>query len=106
MKFPEEWIQVGARICLCQVVNLQKSPSMTRYVVQFVLPVDNPTMNVSIRRAKEYIEFNVPINYPDAHDVTFSELLDAAGRSGLVHLSTPLNKNRLTVEGNRSNTRQ
>lgn len=68
---------------------------MTSYEVQFELPVDNPMNNVSMRKGKGRITFFVPINHPNAHNMGFQELLAAQERSGLLRLSTPLNKNRV-----------
>jgi hypothetical protein len=67
---------------------------MTTYTVQFILPVDKPENNVSMTRSKKHITFDVPINYPDAHNLGFRDLLAAAELSGLFTVSTPLNKNR------------
>lgn len=65
---------------------------MTTYSVQFTLPVDNPGMNVSIKRSKGCCVFYVPINHPDAHNLGFQDLIAATELSGLVTVSTPLNK--------------
>jgi len=65
---------------------------MTTYQVQFELPVDNPTMKVSKRVNKFGVTFFVPINHPDAHNMGFQDLIAAAELSGLLRLSTPLNK--------------
>jgi len=66
---------------------------MTTYNVQFELPVDNPVNNVAMRRGKRSITFYVPINHPRAHNMGYQDLLAAAELSGLLRLSTPLNKN-------------
>lgn len=66
---------------------------MTRYIVQFELPVDNPENNVRIKRTKQGTTFYVPINYQDIHNMTYADLVAAADLSGLLHLSTPLNNN-------------
>lgn len=65
---------------------------MTKYEVQFELPVDNPENNVAMRRKQGAITFFVPINHPKAHNLGFQDLLDAAQLSGLLRVSTPLNK--------------
>lgn len=65
---------------------------MTAYTVQYTLPVDNPVNKVRVTRVKGHITFEVPINYPDAHCVTFRELVEAGERSGLLGLPTHLNK--------------
>lgn len=65
---------------------------MTRYTVQYIMPVDNPVSNVSMRRGRGFIEFLVPLNYPDAHKMNLSDLIAASELSGLVHLSTGHNK--------------
>jgi hypothetical protein len=70
---------------------------MTRYTVQFNLPVDNPVNNVSMRKGKGFIEFQVPINHPDAHKMGFQDLLAAAELSGLFHISPTL-KNTVASE--------
>jgi hypothetical protein len=68
--------------------------SSCKFVVQYVLPVDNPVNNVSKRRVQGGWEFLVPINHPSAHNLGFQDLVAAAELSGLIHLSTPpKNKN-------------
>jgi hypothetical protein len=64
---------------------------MTKFTVQFELPVDNPMNNVRIKRSKMGVTFFVPINYPDIHSLTYSDLIAAVELSGLLHISTPLN---------------
>lgn len=71
---------------------------MTQFIVQFVLPVDNPVSNVSMRKGKGFVEFLVPLNHPDAHNMGFQDLIAAAELSGLIHLSPGLNKKRSTAE--------
>lgn len=68
---------------------------MTSYSVQFVMPVDNPVNKVAMKRSKHHMMFEVPLNYPEAHNLCLRELLDAAERSGLLVVSTTPNKNRL-----------
>lgn len=55
---------------------------MTRYTVQFTMPVDNPVNNVRMRRSQDgkiqTIHFEVPINLPDAHNVGLVTLLGFA----------------------------
>jgi len=70
---------------------------MTKYTVQFTMPVDNPEKNVSVTKRKGCLTFELPINYPDAHKMNLSDLIAAAELSGLVNLSTPHNKNRISV---------
>lgn len=65
---------------------------MTTYTVQFILPVDNPVLNVSITRAKTHMKFEVPINHPDAHKMGLMDLIAAAELSGLHTVSPTLNK--------------
>jgi len=72
-------------------VNLVAFLDMTQYQVQYTLPVDNPTINVSMKRAKGSYTFSVPLNHPDAHKMGFMDLLAAAELSGLVTVSTDLN---------------
>lgn len=66
---------------------------MTEYTVQYTLPVDNPVSNVSMRRSKAHMFFEVPINHPDAHKMSLMDLIAAAELSGLINISTGLNKN-------------
>lgn len=65
---------------------------MTRYSVQYSLPVDNPEKKVSKTVGKGVIVFEVPINHPDAHNMGFQDLIAAAELSGLLGISPPLNK--------------
>lgn len=65
---------------------------MTQYSVQYTMPVDNPVNNVSMRRGKGCMQFQVPINHPDAHKMNLMDLIAAAELSGLIHLSTGDNK--------------
>ena len=76
---------------------------MTSYKVQYELPVDNPAHKVRIKKSKCSITFFVPINHPDIHMMTYSDLVEAARVSGLFDLSTPLNtKNTLDKESTNS----
>jgi len=68
---------------------------MTSYIVQYELPVDNPSMGVSKSVNKRVITFYVPINHPNAHNLGYRDLVAATELSGLCKLSTPLNKNKL-----------
>lgn len=77
---------------------------MTSYEVQYVLPVDNPEKKVSITRRKGHMIFEVPINYPDAHNLTLMDLIAAAELSGLFTVSTGLNNKRLTTKKDSSKT--
>jgi len=65
---------------------------VTKYLVQYTLPCDNPVNSVSMKRGKGVCSFQVPINHPDAHRMGFSDLLAAAELSGLIDLFTPHNK--------------
>jgi len=78
----------------CQhTLSMMKAKNMpTSYTVQFELPVDNPVNKVRTTCGKDTKTFFVPINYPDIHTLTYSQLVLAAERSGLLDLSTPLNK--------------
>jgi hypothetical protein len=60
------------------------------------MPVDNPVMNVAIRRGKGWYEFTVPINHPRASQMNLEELLLAAELSGLITVSTGHKNNTLT----------
>ncbi len=64
---------------------------MTKYQVQFSLPVDNPEKNVRITRGRKMFTFEVPINHPEAHNMGFMDLLFAVELSGLLGLSTDVN---------------
>ena len=66
---------------------------MTRYDVQYVLPVNNPLMSVSRTVGKTVIHFEVPINHPDAHKMGFTDLMAATELSGLFTVSTTHNRN-------------
>ena len=80
---------------------------MNAYKVQFELPCEDPFNKVRIHREKNTLTFLVPINYPCCEQLTFSELLRAAERSGLIELSPTLNKRTEEVkEGSRSKTRE
>ena len=65
---------------------------MTRYEVQFTLPVNNPENFVRITRCSTCVTFEVPLNYPDIHKMGYADLVAAAELTGLVGLSTHLNK--------------
>jgi len=69
---------------------------MTTYCVQFVLPVDNPEKNVVITKRRGSYSFEVPINYKDAHNMGFMDLLAAAELSGLFRPSSTLNTDKKT----------
>lgn len=71
---------------------------MTSYQVQFCLPVDNPENKVRMTKRKGSIVFEVPINFPDAHNMGFQDLLAAAELSGLLGLSSTLNKTDIAVQ--------
>lgn len=68
---------------------------MTTFTVQFTLPVENPVTNVSVRRQKAHMTFDVPINHPDAHKMGLMDLIAAAELSGLVTVSPDLNNKTL-----------
>ena len=70
-----------------------ESHKMTSYTVQFSLPVDNPVNKVSVTRKKSHLTFDVPLNHPEAHKMNLMDLIAAAELSGLLGLSTHLNKN-------------
>jgi hypothetical protein len=68
---------------------------MTRYEVQFELPVDNPVNNVGKCVHNGVVIFCVPLNHPDAHIMGYADLIAAAQLSGRLVLFTALNnKNR------------
>jgi len=60
-------------------------------MVQFVLPVDNPVNNVRKYQTKGVITFEVPLNYPNVHTVTYRELCEAVWRAAKLDLSTKVN---------------
>lgn len=72
---------------------------MTQYTVQFTLPVDNPEKNVVKFVKRGSIRFEVPINYPDAHNLGFEDLLAASELSGLLGVSTTLNTDKSSKLG-------
>lgn len=57
---------------------------MTKYIVQFILPVDNPTKNVIITKGQRVHIFQVPLNHPNAHNMGYQDLLEASRLSGLI----------------------
>ncbi len=65
---------------------------MTRFVVQFTLPVDNPVDNVRVSLGPEGYFFEVPINTPGCEQMGFSQLLALVPDEKLSALSTALNK--------------
>lgn len=68
---------------------------MTTYTVQYTMPVDNPVNKVSMSRKKGHMTFEVPLNHPDAHNMSLMDLIAAAELSGLLTVSPTLNKNRV-----------
>jgi hypothetical protein len=64
---------------------------MTRYNVQFEMPVNDPVNNVRMRKARGVIHFFVPLNHPDAHNLGLCELLLAVERSEKFTVLTGLN---------------
>lgn len=78
---------------------------MTRYEVQYVLPVDNPMSNVRMTRGKTRLLFEVPINYPDAHRLNFQDLVAAvelSGLHGVIHNSNTAKQSLTLSKKNRS----
>lgn len=71
---------------------------MTTFTVQFTLPVDNPVTNVSVRRQKAHMTFDVPINHPEAHKMGLMDLIAAAELSGLVTVQPDLNNKTLRTK--------
>lgn len=61
------------------------------FAIQFTLPVDNPVNNVVKRIRKGGYIFEVPINTPDIHKLTYADLLVMAEEAELSTVSTPLN---------------
>lgn len=50
---------------------------LTTYCVQYVLPVDNPVMNVRASVNNYGWTFFMPLNHPDAHNIGFQDLMAA-----------------------------
>lgn len=58
------------------------------YCVQLIMPVDNPVNNVRRFRRKHGYLFEVPINTPDLHKLTYADLLimsEEAENSAAIH---------------------
>jgi len=68
-----------------------KGAAMTTYIVQFVLPCENPEKKVLVVKRRSLWTFEVPINHPDAHNMGFMDLVAAVDLSGLLGLSTHSN---------------
>lgn len=64
---------------------------MTRYDVQFELPVNDPVNNVRMKRSRGVIHFFVPLNHPNAHNLGLADLMLAVERIDLLTISTDLN---------------
>lgn len=62
-----------------------------RYVVQYVLPVNNPEKNVLVTFRKGVYIFEIPLNHPFAHTIGLRDLIDATNAAQLSTLSTGLN---------------
>lgn len=62
-----------------------------KFSVQYIWPVNNPEYNVGMERGHRVFKFYVPINHPEAHNMGFQELLEAAQLSDSFTVSTPLN---------------
>lgn len=69
---------------------------MTRFEVQYVLPVNDPVNNIGVFQRKKFLTFLVPINHPNAHNIGLQDLLAAVERQELLGLSTPLNNKSLS----------
>lgn len=52
--------------------------AMTKFSVQFTLPVDNPVNNVRCKAKNGKFSFEVPLNHPDAHTMGLLQLLEAS----------------------------
>jgi len=61
------------------------------YEVQYILPVDNPVNNLSMKRRKGWTTFFVPINTPDAHNLGYAELIHMCASAELSTVSPDLN---------------
>ena len=75
--------------------NNHPEEGMTSYQVQFVLPVDNPEKNVRRSCEKGTWTFEVPINYPNAHNLSYMDLVAACELSGLFTVPTSPNSDSL-----------
>lgn len=65
--------------------------TVTKYDVQFELPVEDPVNNVRMKRSRGVIHFFVPLNHPDAHNLGLADLMAAVERRELLTISTDLN---------------
>jgi len=63
-----------------------------RYVVQYVIPVNNPEDNVIAIRRKTVVIFEVPINLPDLHNLGYSQFVDLVERRERLALLAEPNK--------------
>lgn len=61
---------------------------MNELRVQWIFPVDNPVDNVRSKTAKGVVTIEIPINFPDVHLMSVSELLNIAAQARLRELST------------------
>lgn len=57
---------------------IPRGTGVTGYQVQFTLPVDNPVNKVRKTRKNHVIIFDIPINFPDVHNLGYADLLLAA----------------------------
>lgn len=62
-----------------------------RYVVQYVMPVDNPENKVCVTYRRGVYIFEIPLNHPHVHTIGLKDLIDATNASQLLTLSTGLN---------------
>lgn len=62
-----------------------KKAGISWFAIQFVLPVDNPVDNVRKMWRKNGYIFEVPINTPDLHKLTYADLLIMAEEAEVAH---------------------
>lgn len=71
---------------------------MKAYQVQFELPCQYPANNVRMKKRRKVITFYVPLNLPEIHNLTYSQLLTYSALSESLDLCTALNTDRVLVE--------
>lgn len=68
-----------------------KNQGLRGWAVQWTFPVDNPVNNVRRRTVKGMLTFECPVNLPDVHNLTLTELLGLSQIRESLDLSTGLN---------------
>lgn len=80
---------------LHHVVN--RPTNFKGWSVQLLMPVDNPVYNVRMFHRKGVYTFEVPMNYPNVHNIGFEELFQAQARSKKFTQFTDINNSIDTV---------